>query len=89
MSTKFRPNPSTTFWDIVQYIGFARSLNDEESLKKLSDPDQDPDLHQNLIIISLSHTQPTHQISSESIHNFLRYPAHNQIDKQTNKNGTQ
>jgi len=47
MSTMFRPNPSTTFCDIVLYIGLARSHNAEESLKKLSDPDADSDLHQN------------------------------------------
>ena len=33
MSTKYLPNPSTTFWDIVLYIGLALSLNGEESLK--------------------------------------------------------
>ena len=35
MSTKFRPDPSSTFWDIVLYIGVAPSLNGEESLKIL------------------------------------------------------
>ena len=34
LSTKFRPNPSPTFWDIVLYIGWARSLNGEESVKQ-------------------------------------------------------
>ena len=34
LSTKFHPNPSTTFWDIVLHIGLAPSLNGEESLKK-------------------------------------------------------
>ena len=33
VSTKFHPNPSTTFWDIVRYISLALSLNGEESLK--------------------------------------------------------
>ena len=35
LSTKFHPNPSTTFWDIVLYIGLAEilpPLNGEESL---------------------------------------------------------
>ena len=32
LSTKFRTNTSTTFWDIMLYIGLARSLNGEESL---------------------------------------------------------
>ena len=34
LSTKFRPNSSTTFWDIVVYINLAPSLNGEESLLK-------------------------------------------------------
>ena len=34
-------------------------------------------LHQNRISRSLLHTQATHQVSSKSVHNFLRYPAHN------------
>ena len=32
-STKFCMNPSTTFWDVVLYIGLARSLKGEKSLK--------------------------------------------------------
>ena len=35
MSTKFHPNPFTTFWDIVLYISFVLSLNGEESMKKI------------------------------------------------------
>ena len=61
----------------------ARSLNGEESLKKLSSPY--PDLHQNRIRSSLSHTKPAHQISSKYIDNFLRYPAHKQTNKQTER----
>ena len=38
LSTKFHPNASTTFWDIVLYISLALSLNGEESLKKLNNP---------------------------------------------------
>ena len=37
-------------------------------------PDLNPDLNRYLIDSSSSHTQPVHQISSESIHNVLRYP---------------
>ena len=33
LSTKFRPNASITFWDIMLYIVFGRSFNGEESLK--------------------------------------------------------
>ena len=32
-------------------------------------------------------TQSAHQIQSRSIYNFLRYPAHKQTDKQTNRQG--
>ena len=35
VSTKFRPNPSTTFWDSMLYISLALSPNGEESLKKI------------------------------------------------------
>ena len=38
LSTKFHPNPSTTFWDML-YIRLALYLNGEESVKKLSDQD--------------------------------------------------
>ena len=33
--------------------------------------DPDPDLHQNLILSALSHTQSAHQISSRSAHNVF------------------
>ena len=55
------------------YIGFALSLNGEESLKKLSDPDSD--IHQNEINSSSSHTQLVHRVLSESVPNFMRYRA--------------
>ena len=47
-------------------------------IESFSYPDPDSDLHQNRIISSWSHTQHVHQGSSESIHNFLSYPAHKQ-----------
>ena len=55
LSTKFHPNLSPTFWDIVLYISLAPSLNGEESLKKFESSNPDPDRHQNLISSSLSH----------------------------------
>ena len=68
------------------YIGLALSLNGEESLNKLSDPDPDPDLHQNRISSSSSHTPPhVHQVSSESVHNMLRYPAHKQTNREAER----
>ena len=70
LSTKFHPNPSTTFWDIVLYISFAQSFNGEESLKKIIGS-----LYQNVISSSLSRTQCVLQASSESVPNFLRYCA--------------
>jgi len=39
----------------------------------------------NRISSSSSHTQTAHQISSGSVKNFLRYPAHRQTNKQTNR----
>ena len=64
------------------YISFAISRKVEESLEKLKSSDPDRDLHQNLISSSSSHTEPVHKFSSESVHNFLRYPVHKQTDKQ-------
>ena len=43
------------------------------------DPDLDSDLHRNRINLSLSRTQPAHQISFESVHNFLRHPVVEEI----------
>ena len=69
---------------VIYRFGFwALFLNGEESVKKFSYPD--PDLHQNLTNSSLSHTQPAHQISFESVYNSLRYPAHRQTDRQTDR----
>jgi len=56
----YRFSPISQWWRITE---------------KLSDPDLDLELHQNIISSSLSQTQPAHQISSESVHNFLRCPA--------------
>ena len=38
-------------------------------------------VNQNLIISSLSHTEPVHKVSSGSVHKFLRYPVHRQRDR--------
>jgi len=57
LSTKFSLKPSITFRDIVQHIVLGRSLNGEKSLRKFSDQDPSPDLHQNFINASLSYTQ--------------------------------
>ena len=45
------------------------------SCKASSNPNSPFQGHQNLISSSLSHSQPVHEVSSESVHNFLRYPA--------------
>ena len=43
----------------------------------------DPNLHHNRPNSSLPYTQPTHQISSKSVLNFLRHFVHKQTDRQT------
>ena len=44
-----------------------------------------PDHHQNLISSSLYYSGPVHQISSQSVHNFLSNVVHRQTNKQTNR----
>jgi len=45
----------------------------------------DPDRHQNLIIWSLAHCQPSLKISCKSVRKFLRKVANRQTDKQRRK----
>jgi len=45
----------------------------------------DPDRHQNLIICSLAHCQPSLKISCKSVWKFLHKVANRQTDRQTNK----
>jgi len=45
----------------------------------------DPDHHQNLIICSLAHCQPSRKISCKSIWKFLCKVANRQRERQTNK----
>ena len=71
------PEPKSNRLVLVTFP--ALSLNWKESVKKLLDADLD--LHQNRNNWSLSHTQPVHQITSESIHNFLRCPVHRQTNR--------
>ena len=61
ISWKFHQNPSISFWFIL-YTNTSGSL----------DPD-DPDHSQNLITCSLYHLGHLLKMSSQSIHNFLRY----------------
>ena len=44
-----------------------------------------PDHHQNLISSSLYYPGPLHNISSQSVHNFLSNVVHKQTNKQTNR----
>ena len=44
----------------------------------------DPDRHQNLIICSLAHCQPSLKISCKSVRKFLRKVANKQTERQTN-----
>ena len=43
-----------------------------------------PDHHHNLISSSLYYPGPLHEISSQSVHNFLSNVVHRQTDRQTN-----
>jgi len=52
--------------------------------KTIPDPDGDPDRHQNLIICSLAHCQPSLKILYKSIRTFLRKVVNRQTDRQTN-----
>ena len=88
LSTKFHPNPSTTFWDIVLYIVFGHVLSIVKSHSKYSSSRSGSGSSPKCIQLVLSHTEPAHQISSESVHNFLRYPAHRQTDRQTSRQAT-
>lgn len=57
----------------------------KESWKMIQDPGKNPDPHQNLINCSFGHAPSFQEISSQSIHNLLRYSAaaHRQTDRQT------
>ena len=48
-------------------------------------PDGDPDRHQNLIVCSVAHCQPSLKISCKSVWKFLRKAANRQTDKQRRK----
>jgi len=74
----FHPNMSTIFWVIRQNIVFAPSLNGEESLLKINNSRIQFRIQIFTKIKTIRrgpHTQPGHQVSSESMHNFLRYRA--------------
>jgi len=45
----------------------------------------DPDRHQNLIVCSLAHWQPSLKISRKSVRKFLHKVANRQTDRQTDK----
>jgi len=57
------------------------SLNSGKSRKQSLYPDSDPDHHQNLIICSLAHCQPSLKISCKSIWKFLPKVANRQTNK--------
>jgi len=58
------------------------SPNSNESGKQSLCPDGDPDRHQNLIICSLAHCQPSLKISCKSVRKLLRKVANRQTEKQ-------
>jgi len=49
------------------------------------DTDPDPNRHQNLIICSLAHCQPSLKILRKSVRKFLRKVANRQTDRQTDR----
>ena len=57
------------------------SPNSDETYKQSPYPDGDPDRHQNLIICSLAHCEPSLKISCKSVWKFC---ANLLTDKQTN-----
>jgi len=62
------------------------SLNSDESGKQSLYPDADPDRHQNLIICSMAHCQPSRKISRKSVWKFLHKVANGQqTNGQTDK----
>jgi len=50
-----------------------------------NNPDGDLERHQNLIIFSMAHCQPSLKISCRSVREFLRKVANRQTDRQTDK----
>ena len=66
----------TTIWVCYHYYGvfFAHLLILEY-----------PDHHQNFISSSLYYPGPLHNISSQSVHNFMSNVVHRQTDRQTNQ----
>ena len=70
--------PAPRSWVCNHYYGVFCSFT---HLKKLEYTDHH---HQNLISSSFYYPGPLHQISSQSVHNFLSNVVHRQTDKQTN-----
>ena len=58
------------------------SISQWWGITQFSFSDSDLDLHQNLIILSFSHTQTVHLVPFKSALHVLRYPAHKQTNKQ-------
>ena len=69
--------------DVIAVPPSGESVQDDESGKQFLYPDGDMDRHQNLIISSLAHAQPSLKILCKSIWKFLRKVANKQTDKQT------
>jgi len=59
------------------------SPNSDEPGKQSLFPDGDPDCHQNLVICSLAHCQPSLKISRKSIWKFLHKVANRQTMTKT------
>jgi len=63
-------------------IPVSVSPNSDESGKQSPYPDGDPDRHQNLIVCSPAHCEPSLKISCKSARKLLRKVANKQTDKQ-------
>jgi len=66
-------------------IPLSMSPNSDESGKQSLYPDCDPDRHQNLIICSSAHYQPSLNISCKCVWKFLHKVANKQTEKETDK----
>jgi len=64
-------------------IPLSVSPNSDESDKQSLYPDGDPDGHQNLIVCSVAHCQPSLKISCKSVRKFLHKVANKETDRQT------
>ena len=85
-------NPSSVEWTnpkvsgslLAPRLGYATTVIEGKNVHKSPPrPDHDPDCHHNLITCSFYSPGPLHEISLQSVHNFLS--TGNVANKQTNR----